>query len=42
MKLLGEKLLEGKVDFLSTPGEGTTSYLELPEAPGTVPREPGA
>ena len=33
MKLIGEKLLQGKVDFRSELEEGTTFYLELPEAP---------
>jgi len=32
MKLLGEHFLQGKVGFTSEPGQGTTFYLELPEA----------
>jgi signal transduction histidine kinase len=33
MKLIGENFLQGKVDFRSEIEEGTTFYLELPEAP---------
>jgi signal transduction histidine kinase len=33
MKLIGENFLQGKVDFRSELEEGTTFYLELPEAP---------
>ena len=34
MKLLGERYLGGRVDFVSRPPEGTTFQLVLPKIPG--------